>query len=92
MLNAEEYGVGSETLDEALKSNQPDVKRLVGTEGNFGEQLGLSKDWVARIVRHVGNYADAYDRNVGAKSRLKIPRGLNALWTNGGILYAPPVR
>ena len=92
MLNAEEYGVSSETLDEALKSNQPDVKRLVGTEGNFGEQLGLSKDWVARITRLVGNYAEIYDRNVGAKSRLKIPRGLNALWTNGGILYAPPVR
>ena len=92
MLNAEEYGVSSETLDEALKSNQPDVKRLLGTEGNFGEQLGLSKDWVARIVRLVGNYAEVYDRNVGAKSRLKIPRGLNALWTNGGILYAPPIR
>ena len=92
MLNAEEYGVSSETLDEALKSNQPDVKRLVGTEGNFGEQLGLSKDWVARITRLVGSYAEIYDRNVGAKSRLKIPRGLNALWTNGGILYAPPVR
>ena len=68
------------------------MKRLVGTEGNFGEQLGLSKDWVARIIRLVGSYAEIYDRNVGAKSRLKIPRGLNALWTNGGILYAPPVR
>jgi general L-amino acid transport system substrate-binding protein len=92
MLDAEEYGVSSETLDEALKSNQPDVKRLVGAEGNFGEQLGLTKDWVVRIVRHVGNYAEVYDRNVGAKSKLKIPRGLNALWTNGGILYAPPIR
>jgi len=92
MLDAEEYGVSSETLDEALRSNQPDVKRLVGTEGNFGEQLGLSKDWAVRIVRLVGNYAEVYDRNVGAKSRLRIPRGLNALWTNGGILYAPPVR
>jgi general L-amino acid transport system substrate-binding protein len=92
MLNAEEYGVSSETLEEALKSNQPDVRRLVGTEGNFGDQLGLSKDWVARIVRLVGNYAEVYDRNVGAKSRLKVPRGINALWTNGGILYAPPVR
>jgi general L-amino acid transport system substrate-binding protein len=92
MLNAEEYGVSAETLDEALKSDQPDVRRLVGTEGNFGEQLGLSKDWVARITRLVGNYAEAYDRNVGSKSRLKIPRGLNGLWTKGGILYAPPVR
>ena len=92
MLDAEEYGVSTETLNDALKSDEPDVKRLVGTDGNFGEQLGLTKDWVVRIVRHVGNYADVYDRNVGSKSRLKIPRGLNALWTNGGILYAPPVR
>jgi len=92
MLDAEELGVSSETLNEALKSDEPDVRRLVGTEGNFGEQLGLSKDWVVRIVGLVGNYVEVYDRNVGSKSRLKIPRGLNALWTNGGILYAPPVR
>ena len=86
------YGVSSETLDVALKSDEPEVRRLVGTEGNFGEQLGLSKDWVVRIVRLAGNYAEVYDRNVGVKSRLKIPRGINALWTTGGILYAPPVR
>jgi len=92
MLDAEELGVSSETLNEALKSEEPDVRRLVGTDGNFGEQLGLSKDWVVRIVGLVGNYVEVYDRNVGSKSRLKIPRGLNALWTNGGILYAPPVR
>ena len=92
MLDAEELGVSSETLEVALKSEEPDVRRLVGTDGNFGEQLGLSKDWVVRIVGLVGNYVEVYDRNVGSKSRLKIPRGLNALWTNGGILYAPPVR
>jgi general L-amino acid transport system substrate-binding protein len=92
MLDAEELGVSSETLDAALKSEEPEVRRLVGTDGNFGEQLGLSKDWVVRIVGLVGNYVEVYDRNVGSKSRLKIPRGLNALWTNGGILYAPPVR
>jgi len=92
MLDAEELGVNTETLNDALKSEEPDVRRLVGLEGNFGDQLGLTNDWVVRIVIHVGNYVEAYDRNVGAKSRLKIPRGLNALWTNGGILYAPPVR
>lgn len=92
MLDAEELGVSSETLDVALKSEEPDVRRLVGVEGNFGEQLGLTNDWVARVVRLVGNYAETYDRNVGSKSQLKIPRGINALWTNGGILYAPPVR
>ena len=92
MLNAEELGVGAETIDEALKSTRPDVRRLVGNEGNFGEQIGLTKDWAVRVVRLVGNYSDVYNRNVGVKSKLAIPRGINQLWTNGGILYAPPIR
>jgi general L-amino acid transport system substrate-binding protein len=92
LLNAEELGVGSQTLDEALRSTKPDVRRLVGNEGSFGEQLGLTNDWVVRMVRLVGNYAEIYDRNVGVKSKLAIPRGINQLWTNGGILYAPPIR
>ena len=92
MINAEELGVSSRTVDEATKSNQPEIRRLLGVEGNFGEQLGLSKDWVVRIVKQVGNYGEAYDRNVGAGSRLAISRGLNRLWTKGGIQYAPPVR
>ena len=65
MLNAEELGVSSKNVDEALKSNQPEIRRLVGVEGNFGEQLGLTKDWVVRIVKHVGNYGEVFDRNVG---------------------------
>jgi len=92
MLNAEELGVSSETLDDALKSTKPDVRRLVGGEGNFGEQIGLTPDWAVRVIRLVGNYAEVYDRNVGVKSKLAIPRGINQLWTNGGILYAPPIR
>lgn len=92
MLNAEELGVTSKNIDEALKSKKPEVMRLVGTEGAYGEQLGLSKDWAARIIRHVGNYAEIYDRNVGVDSPLAIPRGLNHLWTEGGIQYAPPIR
>jgi general L-amino acid transport system substrate-binding protein len=92
MLNAEELGVSSHTLDEALRSTQPDLKRLLGSEGNFGERMGLTKDWVVRIVRRVGNYAEVYDRNIGVGSKLGIPRGINQLWTNGGILYAPPIR
>ena len=72
--------------------NEPDVKRLVGTEGNFGEQLGLSKDWVVRIVRLVGNYAEVYDRNVGRSPGSRSRVASTRLWTNGGILYAPPVR
>jgi general L-amino acid transport system substrate-binding protein len=92
MLNAEELGVSSHTLDDALRSTQPDLKRLLGSEGSFGERMGLTRDWVVRIVRRVGNYAEVYDRNVGVGSKLRIPRGINQLWTNGGILYAPPIR
>jgi len=92
MINAEEIGISSQTIDEAMKSEKPDVRRLVGTEGDFGEQLGLSKDWAARIVRLVGNYGEIFERNIGTGSRLGIPRGLNALWNRGGIQYAPPIR
>jgi general L-amino acid transport system substrate-binding protein len=92
MINAEEYDVSQKTLEQRLKSDRPDVKRLLGVEGNYGEQLGLTNDWVVRIIRHVGNYGEIFDRNVGANSRLKIDRGLNKLWNKGGIQYAPPVR
>jgi len=92
MVNAEELGVSSKTIDEALKSDKPDIRRLVGTEGNLGEQLGLTKDWVVRIVKAVGNYGEVFERNVGSGSKLGIARGLNNLWTKGGIQYAPPIR
>jgi general L-amino acid transport system substrate-binding protein len=92
MLNAEEMGISSRTLGEAMKSKQPDIRRLLGVEGSFGPQLGLPRDWVVRIVKHVGNYGEVFDRNVGAGSKLGIARGLNRLWTKGGIQYAPPVR
>jgi general L-amino acid transport system substrate-binding protein len=92
MINAEELGITSSNIDEALKSKKPDVMRLVGTEGAYGEALGLTKDWAVRIIRHVGNYGEIYERNVGSGSKLKIPRGLNQLWSAGGIQYAPPIR
>ena len=92
MLNAEELGVTSKNIDEAMKSTKPEVMRLVGTEGAYGEELGLSKDWAARIVRHVGNYGEVYERNLGTASKLGIPRGMNQLWSAGGIQYAPPIR
>ncbi len=92
MINAEELGVGSATLAQALTSTKPDVRRLLGNEGSYGEQLGLTKDWAARIIRHVGNYGEVFDRNVGSGSPLGIPRGLNHLWNLGGILYAPPIK
>ena len=92
MVNAEELGVTSKNIDEALKSEKPDIRRLVGTEGDYGERLGLTKDWAVRIVRLVGNYGEVYERNVGVSSALGIPRGINQLWSKGGILYAPPIR
>jgi len=92
MLDAEEANLSSKNIDQMMTSTDPNIKRLVGTEGNYGEQIGLTKDWVVRIVRQVGNYGEVFDRNVGLGSQLKIDRGLNNLWTKGGIQYAPPVR
>jgi general L-amino acid transport system substrate-binding protein len=92
LINAEELGVAKGTLDDAMKSQKPAVARLVGREGDFGKQLGLSNDWAADAVRAVGNYAEVFERNIGAHSQLAIPRGLNELWNNGGIQYAPPIR
>src|SRR6202035_4226257 len=92
MVDAEELGITQRNVDEMTKSDKPELKRVLGTDGNFGEQLGLTKDWVIRIVKAVGNYGDTFDRDVGAAAPLKIPRGLNQLWTKGGIQYAPPIR
>src|ERR1041384_3453676 len=92
MLNAEELGITSKNLDEQMKSANPDVKRLLGTEGNYSQQLGLTKDWAYRIIKLVGNYGEVFEKNVGQGSPLKIQRGLNALWTKGGLQYAPPIR
>src|SRR4029079_352477 len=92
LLDAEELGVSSATIDKALASTKPDVRRLVGSEGAFGSGLGLSNDWASKIVRQVGNYGEIYDRNLGTKSKLGIPRGMNQLWNLGGIQYAPPIR
>jgi general L-amino acid transport system substrate-binding protein len=92
MIDAEELNVNSKNVDEMVKSANPEIKRLLGTEGNYGEQLGLTKDWVVRIVKLVGNYGEVFERNVGQGSPLKIERGLNRLWSKGGIQYAPPVR
>jgi general L-amino acid transport system substrate-binding protein len=92
MVNAEELGVNQKNVDEMSKSDKPELKRAFGTDGNLGEQLGLSKDWFSRIVKAVGNYGESFDRNVGAGSKLGIARGLNQLWNKGGIQYAPPIR
>ncbi len=92
MINAEELGVSSRTIDQALRSQKPEVKRLVGTTGDFGEEIGLTNAWAANVIRTVGNYGEVFERNLGAKTPLAIPRGLNQLWNEGGIQYAPPIR
>ncbi len=92
MINAEELGVTSKNIDEMMKSDKPDVRRLVGNEGNYGDKIGLTNDWAARVIRLVGNYGEVFERTVGVGSSLGIPRGINQLWSAGGIQYAPPIR
>jgi general L-amino acid transport system substrate-binding protein len=92
MVNAEDLGVTKANADDMLKSDNPEIKRLLGSEGKHGEALGLTNDWAYRIVKHVGNYGEVFERTVGQGSPLKISRGLNALWSKGGIQYAPPIR
>jgi general L-amino acid transport system substrate-binding protein len=92
MVNAEELNVTKANVDDQLKSDNPEIKRLLGTQDNFGEHIGLTKDWAHRIVKLVGNYGEVFERNIGQGSPLKITRGLNALWTKGGLQYAPPIR
>ena len=91
MINAEELGVSSKNIDQALKSNNPAIRRLVGADGNLGEKIGLSNDWVVRVLRAVGNYRETFDRNIGLRSKLGVPRGINNLWSQGGIQYGPPL-
>jgi general L-amino acid transport system substrate-binding protein len=93
MLNAEELGVTKANVDEMLKtSTNPEVRRLLGADGKFGEGLGLTTDWAYRIVKHVGNYGESFERNVGAGSPLQLKRGLNALASRGGLQYPYPIR
>ena len=92
MINAEELGVTAKNVDDMKKSDNPNIRRLLGIEGDQGKSLGLSNDWAYNIVKQLGNYGDMFDRNVGEGSALKIKRGLNALWNKGGLQYAPPIR
>jgi general L-amino acid transport system substrate-binding protein len=93
MINAEELGITSENVDNVREvSRTPAIRRMLGLQGDIGSGMGLGRNWAYNIIRHVGNYAESFDRNVGSGSELKMKRGLNANWRNGGILYAPPVR
>jgi general L-amino acid transport system substrate-binding protein len=93
LVNAEILSVSQSNVTAMEKTDNPEIKRLLGIEGKFGESIGISNGWVKRIVTKVGNYGDIYSRNLGENSaKLNIPRGLNALWSNGGLQYAPPIR
>ena len=92
MLTAEELGVTSKNVDEMAKSPNPDVKRLLGSEGDYGKSLGVTNDWAYNVIKKVGNYGEVFERNLGESSKLKIKRGINALWSKGGLQYAPPIR
>ena len=92
LINAEEYGVTQANVDEMATSSNPEVRRLLGYEGEFGRGMGLANDWAAKAIRTVGNYGEMFERNLGQGSPLKIQRGRNALWKDGGLMYAPPIR
>jgi general L-amino acid transport system substrate-binding protein len=92
MLDAEELGVTKSNVDAMKTSGNPEIRRLLGTEGKFGEAIGLSNDWAMRIIKHVGNYGESFERNLGEGSQLKIKRGQNSLWTKGGLQYGLPIR
>jgi general L-amino acid transport system substrate-binding protein len=85
-------GITSQNIGQFATSTDPDIKRFLGTEGNLGEGLGLTNDFAARTIKHVGNYAEVYDRNLGPKTKLNLARGQNQLWSKGGLLYSPPFR
>ena len=92
MVNAEEYGVTQANVDEMKNSSNPNIRRLLGVEANGADKLGVGQDFCYHIVKNIGNYGEAYDRNVGKDSPLAIERGLNRLWNQGGIMFAPPLR
>jgi general L-amino acid transport system substrate-binding protein len=92
MINAEELGITSANVDEMLKSTDPVIQRFLGVTAGNGAALGLDEAWAYNIIKQVGNYGEVFERNVGLKTSLGIERGLNALWTNGGLMYSPPFK
>ncbi|MEG8099016.1 amino acid ABC transporter substrate-binding protein [Candidatus Liberibacter brunswickensis] len=95
MVNAEEFGITQKNVDKIRRDTiNPDIQRFLGVDksNSIGESLGLTKDWTYRIIKHVGNYGESFDRNLGNNSVLKIPRRYNSLWNKGGLMYAPPIR
>ncbi len=91
-IQAEEFGITSQNVDEFKNSDSPEIRRFLGLEGDLGKGLGLTNDFAYRVIKHVGNYGEIYDRNLGPNTPFNLPRGPNNLWTNGGLLYSPPFR
>jgi general L-amino acid transport system substrate-binding protein len=92
MINAEEMGITSKNVDKMLKSKDPKVQRFLGVSAGNGKALGLDEKFAYNIIKQVGNYGEIFERNVGVNTPLGIERGLNALWTNGGLMYSPPFK
>ena len=92
MVEAEEYGVTQKNLDEMLKSTNPNVQRILGVTPGMGKNLGVDEKWAYNVIKAVGNYGESFERNIGQNTPLRLERGLNQLWTKGGILYAWPIR
>src|SRR5204862_7848139 len=92
MIEAEEMGISQANVDEMAKSDDPAIKRFLGVTPGYGKAVGVDEKWMYNIVKQIGNYGDSFERNVGTKTPLKLERGQNALWTNGGLLYAIPFR
>jgi len=92
MLEAEEYGITSQNVDEMLKSNDPNIRRILGVTGNMGEGMGVDNKWAYNIIKQVGNYGESFERNIGMSTPMKLERGLNAQWTDGGLMYGWPIR
>ncbi|WLR41372.1 amino acid ABC transporter substrate-binding protein [Bacillus carboniphilus] len=91
-IQAEEYGITSENVDEYLEDDNPEIQRLLGKEGNLGEQLGLPEDFAYQVIKQVGNYGEIFERNLGEDTIFGLDRGMNALYTDGGLMYSPPFR
>jgi general L-amino acid transport system substrate-binding protein len=92
MINAEELGINSGNIDNSGIDTTPSIRRLLGIEGDAGANLGLDPEWCTRIIRQIGNYGELYEKHVGPNTPIGLPRGINSLWTDGGLIYAPPIR
>ena len=92
LIQAEEFGLTADTVEAATSSEDPNILRFVGAEGTLGTDMGLPNDFMLRAIKHVGNYGEVFERNLGQESQFQLERGQNALWTEGGLMYAPPFR